>query len=208
MFNVILTSTGFSNSSIARKVDDFFVGDFLKRRAAIITTAAADKEKNEYAIRAHSQISNMGFGKVEFFDLEKRFAREVLDYDFIYVNGGNTYVLLDWIRKSGFEEAIKDFLQVGGLYMGVSAGSLVAGISIDVLNYVGGDENTVGIDDFSGMGFIDRVIVPHYNDREEAVVVKYEKETGAKAIRLADGMGVVGRAGGKFEMIDGFSKEI
>jgi dipeptidase E len=205
MDNIILTSTGLSNPRIAKRVREFFGVEsdiLIDKKAAIITTASEDKEGNEFALLTHSQLSQMGFGQVEFFDIEKRYARELLDFDLIYVNGGNTYYLLDWTKKSGFDDVVKEFLKKGGLYVGASAGSLIAGISIEVLNFVGGDENFVGLKDFSAIGLIDKAIVPHYTDGDEAAILEYEKRTRFEVVRLADGMGFAGKMGGKFEAIE------
>lgn len=206
MYNVILTSTGFSNPKILEKVEEFFGKDLevlAEKRVVIITTASEDKEKNVHALEAHSQLSVLGFGWVEFFDLEKRYARELLDYDLIYVSGGNTFYLLDWVKRSGFDEVVHEFLKKGGLYVGVSAGSLIAGVSIEVLNFIDMDENSVGLKDFSGMRLVDKVVMPHYTQEHEAGIRDYEKKTRLKVVRLADGMALIGESGRKFYLMDG-----
>lgn len=211
MNNIILTSTGFSNPKILKEAKKFFgfdISALSEKKAVIITTASADKEKNEFALLAYSQLSDMGFGEVAFFDFEKGYARELLDFDLIYMNGGNTYYLLDWIKRSNFDEIVKEFLQKGGLYIGVSAGSIVAGPSIEVLNFTGGDENAAGLTDFSGLGLIDKAIAPHYIKEEEAAIEKYEEASGVEVIRLADGMAAIGTAGGDFYILDDFWKKI
>jgi dipeptidase E len=211
MNNIILTSTGFSNPKILKEAKRFFGSDISvlpDKKAAIITTASADKEKNEFALLAYSHLSDMGFGEVAFFDFERDYARELLDFDLVFVNGGNTYYLLDWIRKSNFDETIKEFLEKGGLYIGVSAGSIVAGPSIEILNFTGGDENAVGLMDFSGLGLIDRSIMPHYTKEREAAIEKYEEASGVEVIRLADGMAAIGAAGGDFYILDDFWEKI
>lgn len=201
MHNIILTSSGFSNPVIMDWAEEFFGGNLGDKKAAIITTASEDKEKNAFAVLAFSQLKGMGFGDVIFFDLEKQDPQELLDFEVVYVNGGNTYYLLYWTKKSGFDIVIKEFLQKGGLYIGVSAGSLIAGVSIEVLNYTKGDPNTIGLKDFSAMKLTQKVIEPHYTQEGEEAILEYEKSSGMEVVRLADGMALIGGVGGGFDLM-------
>lgn len=201
MNNIILTSSGFSNPAIMNRVEEFFGGDLGGKKVAIVTTASEDKEKNEFAVLAYSQLSEMGFGSVIFFDIERQNPQELIDFDVIYVNGGNTYYLLYWTKKSGFDGVVKEFLRGGGLYIGVSAGSLIAGISIEVLNYTKGDPNSIELKDFSAMKFIQKAIKPHYMQESEEAISEYEKASGVEVVRLADGMALIGEDGGEFYLM-------
>lgn len=192
MKNIILTSTGFENPEIMKKVQDFWRNDVADKKVAIITTASIEKEKNEFAVLARAQFFEMGFESVIFFDIETQSPEELAGFDVIYVNGGNTYFLLYWAKKSGFDKLIVDFVGRGGLYVGVSAGSLIAGNSIEVLDYVGGDENLIGLSDLSGFGFLEYAIIPHYDkEKREQAILEYEGSSDVKVIRLADGEAVI-----------------
>lgn len=90
--------------------------------------------------------------------LQSKFA----DADIVYVEGGNTFYLLDRARKSGFTAAVKKFLERGGVYAGVSAGSMIAGINIESANWEPPDDNIIGLDNFSAMHLVGFVITPHY----------------------------------------------
>jgi peptidase E len=50
---------------------------------------------------------------------------ELSTYDTIYFCGGNTQYLLKRINDTGFNSSIKCFVENGGVYVGVSAGSIV-----------------------------------------------------------------------------------
>lgn len=195
MNNIVLTSSGFSNPKFMEIVKKYFKGDLDDKKVSIITTASEDKEKNEFAVSAFSQLKEMGFVNVIFFDIEKQNPNELLDSDVIYVNGGNTYNLLYWTRQSGFDIVVKEFLQKGGFYIGVSAGSIIAGPSIELLNYTKGDTNEVGLTDFSAIGLTDKAIVPHYSIIREMAVAQYEQTSGIEVVRLKDGAAWVGKSG-------------
>ena len=48
----------------------------------------------------------------------------------IYVLGGNTFYLLHHMRRSGLDSLVRRRVEQGALYVGCSAGSIVAGRSI------------------------------------------------------------------------------
>ena len=49
-----------------------------------------------------------------------------MGYDAVYVCGGNTEYLLERINEKGFRNTLLLFIEQGGVYVGVSAGSLAA----------------------------------------------------------------------------------
>ena len=101
--------------------------------------------------------------------------------------GGNTFYLLDIIRKTNFNEDIKNFINSEKIYVGSSAGSEILGNSIDVA--LGYDENNVNMTDFTGLKIIDGLIIPHCNRKEE-FINKLKKETSEKLYLLYDGDGI------------------
>jgi len=127
---LLLTSTGFSNP----KIGDFFLEAIGKEpkniRVAFIPTASRTEEELFYARESKNELLDLGIVDIVEFGLESNLSTDAFsNYDVIYVCGGNTYYLLKMIYQSGFDEAIKNF---SGLYVGVSAGSIVVGPSIEV----------------------------------------------------------------------------
>ena len=112
----------------------------------------------------------------------------VLDYDIMYMMGGNTFYLLDMIRKYNFDKEIKEFINAGKIYVGSSAGSEILGNSIETA--IGYDENKVGMTDYTALKIVDGLIVPHCNRKED--YVKKLKETSKEhLIFLYDGDGII-----------------
>jgi dipeptidase E len=102
--------------------------------------------------------------------------------------GGNTFYLLDVIRKNGFANEIKKFINDNKIYIGSSAGSEILGNSIFMA--LGYDENNVNMTDFTGLKIIDGLIIPHCN-RKEDFIAKLKNETDEKLYLLYDGGGIV-----------------
>ena len=51
-------------------------------------------------------------------------------YDAIYIGGGNTYKLLDYIYQKKIDKKFLDFIEKGGIIYGGSAGAIVLGKDI------------------------------------------------------------------------------
>jgi dipeptidase E len=82
--------------------------------------------------------------------------------DYVFVEGGNTFFLLQELRRTGADRLIIEHINSGKLYIGASAGSVVASGNIEYLKYM--DDPAAAPDlngDFSGLSVVDFSIVPH-----------------------------------------------
>lgn len=82
--------------------------------------------------------------------------------DFVYVTEGNTFEILDYMRKLGICEYIKHLVakEHASVYIGSSAGAAIAGS--DILLARDFDSNFVGMIDYTALGLFDGAIIPHY----------------------------------------------
>jgi len=84
-------------------------------------------------------------------------------FDLIFVGGGNTFRLLDHIRRNGFTEPAREFWLAGGDYYGGSAGAVLACQSIEIAE--GHDANEPGLQELSALGLLAGVsVLPHFTD--------------------------------------------
>lgn len=80
--------------------------------------------------------------------------------DVIYVSGGNTFYLLNELRKSCVWQAIKNAVKAGKIYIGESAGAIVAAQDTRYATLM--DENSPNMSDFTGLNLVDFYVVPHF----------------------------------------------
>ncbi|MGF1557043.1 dipeptidase PepE [Paucihalobacter sp.] len=80
----------------------------------------------------------------------------------IFTGGGNTFVLLHQLNKSGLLEALKNAIQQGTPYLGTSAGSNICGLTINNTN----DMPIIYPSSFKSLGIVPFNINPHYIDPE------------------------------------------
>jgi len=171
---LLLTSTGLSSPNVLSKFLEI-IGGPKNKQVAIITTAADGKEVNKYSQLAHKQFVDLGFLSVDFVDLETDQAKDLSLYDVVYVCGGNTFKLLKFAREANFKNSVESSLKNGGVYVGVSAGSIIVGPSTEIANEVQPDPNEIGLSDFSGLSIIEEIVLPHYSPDIEEDTKKFEK---------------------------------
>lgn len=165
-------------------------------KAAIITTASLHKENNKYAKKAKKDLSDFGIQQIEFCDVEN----DNLDYlsksNIVLIMGGNPFYLQHHLRKSGADTVIKDLSKRNTVLVGISAGAMVLGPSIEIAFYFTPEMNTIKSDNSHALEITKTQIFPHY-DREELFIdkkgksieermLKYEHEYKCTVARLRD----------------------
>lgn len=87
--------------------------------------------------------------------------------DLLFVGGGNTFRLLDQVRRYGFVDAVRRFWNAGGDYYGGSAGAVLACESIEIAD--GHDHNEPGLRDLTGLGLLPGIaVLPHFTEDQLA----------------------------------------
>ncbi len=97
--------------------------------ALFIPTAANNADAIAMLPKCMSDLLNSKIPKenVHVYDLHKEMSlEELVKYDVIYFCGGSTSYLLDRINEIKFNILLKEYVQRGGVFVGVSAGSMIA----------------------------------------------------------------------------------
>jgi len=123
-------------------------------------------------------LTDAGF-KVQDVDLknksEETFRKELKDFDIIFVAGGNTFYLLDWVKKSGFDKVTKELVQNGIIYIGSSAGSYIACPTVEAASWKHADKNIVRLKDWTALNLVNFILVAHYEERYQEMVEANKK---------------------------------
>ncbi len=168
---ILLTSIGLSCEKAFEYLKTF--SENLPKVVSIIVTASEDKKDNKYVKLAVSQFNKIGIQDVRLIDLE---LGEIVpsNTDIIYVSGGNTFHLMYYVKQSNFIKSIQDILAKKGLYIGVSAGSIIVGNSIESA-FVAGDNNLMMLDDLTGLNLVDFSVFPHSDEEIELEIANHKK---------------------------------
>ncbi|PIN73254.1 hypothetical protein COV20_03420 [Candidatus Woesearchaeota archaeon CG10_big_fil_rev_8_21_14_0_10_45_16] len=141
------------------------------------------KASNEKNLK---ELSSLGLD-VEILDLKDYFGKkqrlkEKIDtLGGVWVRGGNTFVLRQAMKLSGFDKIIKNLNNKDFLYGGYSAGICVLAPSLEALQQVD-DPSVMPYKEsketvWEGLGMLDYIILPHYrSDHPESADIDKEVE--------------------------------
>ena len=134
----------------------------------------------------------------EYFGKPEELKKELEKHEIIWVRGGNTFVLRQAMKLSGFDKVLKELIdsKFDMIYGGYSAGVCILAKSLKGLEIdddltqkpYGDDKDTI----WEGLSVLDYVPVPHYqSDHPESAmiekVVEYYKENNIPFKTLHDG---------------------
>ena len=160
-------------------------------RIAHIITASKPEEDKFYMENDKVLIKEAGLN-VEDIDIEGKNKTQLLNilesFDIIYVQGGNTFYLLKHIKLSGFDKVMKKLFRKGKIYIGVSAGSIVAGKNIVTAEWLGDKKPfNVGFMNYKAMNFVPYNIFVHYSDAFAELIKSKSKKEKKNLKILTDG---------------------
>lgn len=115
---------------------------------------------------------------------EQQIAETLTKNDFIYVSGGNTFYLLQELRKSKADKLISEQIESGKIYIGTSAGSVVLSKNIKYLEKVDDKNKAQELKDYSGMACVDFYPLPHYKSEPFTEIIEEVFNTYKEKIRL------------------------
>lgn len=179
---LLLTSNGFSNKSITKTFINLFDKPAEKIHLIFIPTASRSDEEMTYVEESRQELIALGINQISTLNLDHEIKKEEIENsDVIYVCGGNTFYLLQKIQESGFGKLLRGY---EGIYVGVSAGSIVVGPNIEVS--APWDENDVNLLDTTGLDIVNFAVVPHYQRKDCSIVENLKKQAKYKIVTLTD----------------------
>ena len=191
---LLLTSSGLDTQKLRRKFSNMLERKTAEAKVAVIH-AARKPEHLVYVNEVGKELNRLGIlhPNVLYFNIAKdKSFPKLANYDAVYVCGGNTFYILDRMRRSGVEESIKKFVRTGGLYIGVSAGSIIAGGSIEIASWGReGDPNEINLRDLKGFCFTNITIFPHYKTKLKKEVNEFRNKVSYPVEPIKDGEAIV-----------------
>lgn len=84
--------------------------------------------------------------------------------DFIYVTGGNTFFLLQELKRTGADKVIIDEVNAGKLYIGESAGAIITSANIEYVKGMDSVKKAPDLENFDALGLVEFYTVPHFTN--------------------------------------------
>ena len=170
------------------------------KTVAFIPTASIHEAYTQYVEEARVAFDSLGLivKELEITQCSKNEIEKVLtSCDCIYVSGGNTFFLLQELRKTGVDRCIIEQVEQGKLYIGESAGAMILAPNIEYAKDM--DDHlalTPGFTDFGGLGIVSFYPVVHFDSFpfEEAArrVIHKNSHLPLKIITNQQAIAVVG----------------
>lgn len=143
-----------------------FQNDLNGKRVTFIPTASIVEDVVFYVKEGKKSLEKLGLivDELEISTAStEEIERKIKNNDFIYVTGGNTFFLLQELKRTGADKLIISEVENGKVYIGESAGSIVTSNNIEYVEDMDNIEKAPNLKEYSGLGLINFYPIPHYN---------------------------------------------
>ncbi|MDA2922094.1 peptidase E [Patescibacteria group bacterium AH-259-L07] len=143
-------------------------------KIAYVTTASGGVDDKTYIQRHKQKMTEQGYNFEEI-DIKGKSEEELRDIlknkDAVYVDGGNTFYLLKYVRESGFDKVIKEAIESGIVYIGSSGGTYIACPTIEMAAWKHQDKyNRFDVTDFTALNLVPFLITAHYRSEYKSLL--------------------------------------
>lgn len=174
MYKAFLSS---SFSEVAPLLPEFIGEELQGKTLSFIPTASLRESVTFYVEAALKTFENWGV-KVQILEISSLSSEEIMaaleKNEMIYVSGGNTFFLLQEMKRKGVDRKIIEWMQRGKVYIGESAGSAILSPSISYMRELDDVAAAPDLSSFDALAVIDAYPLPHYGN--------YPFEAAGKAV--------------------------
>ena len=164
MKNMILTSSLYESIELVKK---FLDKNTESKKILFIPTATNVDEYKKYIHLTQKAFEDFGY-EVENFDISifsEEIAKEKLsEAKTVFISGGNTFYLLQELKRKNLTSYLKERIENGLLYIGESAGSVIVAPDIEYASIVDDKTLATELNDYTGLNLVDFYIVPHFEE--------------------------------------------
>lgn len=200
---LLLTSSGLSKRVIGEALQQMVGKKPSDCKVGFIPTAAnVEPYPKDWVISQFGQLQRYGFYSIDIVDISADgldWQARLKDVDVLWVSGGNTFHLLNQVRKTGFDKWLKTHGK-GKVFVGASASTILMTPTIKLADGV--DKNYCGLTDFTGLGYVDYEIEVHADMARFATVGDYVAQSQHNLYALDD-LSALKVINGKTEALSG-----
>jgi dipeptidase E len=164
-------------------------------KIAYIPSQSDDQEKTWFNKKVE-WYKQFGITDLLYFDIDKDYDErnidKLLSCDGVFLSGGNTFYFLNSLKNRNFIPILRDYVEKGGVLIGVSAGSIIMSPTINIATLH--DENNIGLKNNSALGLVNFDFFPHLDhDYEKYLkeIVEYSKTSKTVIYACKDGDGII-----------------
>lgn len=145
-----------------------FAGEDLRDKVVtFIPTANAPQKNNGYILAAKVAFDTLGV-QIDELDVSTASTSDIqakiIQNDYLYVSGGNTFFLLQELKRTGTDRLILEHIKQGKLYIGESAGTIITSPDIAYIAAMDSREKAPLLETTTGLNLVDFYPLPHYQN--------------------------------------------
>ncbi|MEG1755662.1 MAG: peptidase E [Clostridia bacterium] len=164
-----------------------FEPDLKGKTVTFIPTASVVEKVVFYVNSGRKTLEKLGL-IVDILEVSTATADEMQEKltrnDFIYVTGGNTFFLLQELKRTGADKMIATEVNNGKLYIGESAGAMVVSANIEYAKAMDSVKKAPNLIEYDALGLVEFYPVPHYGSAPFKKVVQNMIDTHSHMLKL------------------------
>jgi dipeptidase E len=178
-------------SGSAKLFAEFTQNTCSGKKVVFITTASVPEKVTFHLDSDKKSLEKLGL-IVDELKISKaskdEIENKIINTDYIFVAGGNTFFLLQELKRSGADKLIIEHIEKGKIYVSTSAGSIIVSKNIEYVKFMDDSAEVLELNNnFSALGIVDFYIVPHYTNfpfkkPAEKIIAEYSETLDLRPI--------------------------
>lgn len=179
MKNIFLASSFAEVSNLFKEYEN---KEIQGKTVTFIPTASIHEEVTFYVDAGKEALEDLGL-VVDVLEISTASYEEISNKlkhnEYIYMTGGNTFFLLQELKRTGADKLIVDQINLGKIYIGESAGAVVLSPNIEYISEMDNPKFAESLTSYDALGIIDFYPLPHYTsfpfkETAETIFSKYK----------------------------------
>ena len=186
-----------SFADVAKLFPDFAQEELIGKKVTFIPTASLPEKVVFYVSAGKKALEKLGL-IVDELEITKATSKEISNKlqnnDYIYVTGGNTFFLLQELKRTGADKIITEQINSGKIYIGESAGSMILSPNIEYVKDMDDCKKAPELKDNSALSIVKFYPLPHHTNfpfkkAVEKIIAKYDSEL--KLIPISNSQAII-----------------
>ncbi|MGL5054445.1 MAG: Type 1 glutamine amidotransferase-like domain-containing protein [Fusobacteriaceae bacterium] len=169
--------------SVENLLKEFINENLIGKKVTFIPTASIHEEVDFYVAEGRESLEKLGM-IVEILEISSSSQLEIINKlesnEIIYISGGNTFFLLQELKRTGADKVIEKQIKLGKVFIGESAGSMILSPNIKYVEKMDDSAVASDLESYDSLNIIDFYPVPHYTEfpfkeSVEEIILEYER---------------------------------
>jgi dipeptidase E len=177
------------------------------KKVGFVPTASELDNDRWYMEKDRKKLIELGYNVIDIevtYETTEKIKEKINNSDALFIAGGNSFYLLQQLKSKNIVEVINDFVNSNKLYMGASAGAVIACPTIEVVKELDEPKEAPFLESYTALNLVDFYILPHYNNEKfnlKADLIE-KKYSNFDFIKLTDNQAIIVSDRNSFEVVE------